>query len=62
MDKKKEYDTIKHILHNNKYDTVLLDKGIPAINTKPHLQQETSLTQTKGKWATFTYVGRQQSL
>ena len=47
------------ILHNNKHDTLLLDKVISSINTKLHIQQETSITQTKRKWATFTYVGRQ---
>ena len=61
IDKKEEYKTTKHILHNNKYDPLLLDKAISTVNTKTHTQQETLPTQTihKTKLATFTYVGPQ---
>lgn len=60
-DKMKEYSTIKQILHNNKYDIQVLDKVISTINTKIHAQIKngTQNTQTKLKWATFTYTGEQ---
>ena len=61
--KKKEYDTIKQIMRNNKYDTQISDKIISTINakTKTQTQKETFNIETKSKtrWATFTYVGQQ---
>ena len=59
--KKKEYNTVKEILLNNKYDTQILDKISTRNNTKTTTQNKThtTLTQSKTKWATFIYVGRQ---
>ena len=49
INKRKEYDTIKQILYNNKYDVKILDKITP-----------TNDTQTQGgKKNKFTHVGRQ---
>jgi hypothetical protein len=45
---KKEYDTIKQILYNNKYDVNILDR------MKAHKEAK-----TKTKWAKFTYIRRQ---
>ena len=53
--KRKEYDTIKQILHNNKYDVKILEKITPTSDTQTQERKE----KTKTKWAKFTYVGRQ---
>ena len=53
--KRKEYDTIKQILFNNKYDVKILDKITVTNDTKTQERIE----EEKTKWATFTYVGRQ---
>ena len=58
IDKNKEHDTIRRILHNDKYDPQLLDRTMSTINTKLQIQQNTYTTPTKlkTKWATFTYI------
>jgi hypothetical protein len=38
--KKKEYNTIKQILHNNKYDAKILDKIILTINTRTNEERK----------------------
>jgi len=45
--KEKEYDTIKQILYNNKYDVKILDR------IKAHKEAK---TKTKTKWAKLTHV------
>jgi hypothetical protein len=50
VNKEKEHNTIKHILHNNKYDTSILN-----VFTKT----ENKRKQNKNKWAKFTYVGKE---
>ena len=61
MNKEKEYDNIKQILINNKYDTQILNRTIKTLNTKTTTRHNspTTLTQPKMKRATFTYVGPQ---
>ena len=54
--KRKEYDTIKQILHNNKYDVKILNKITCITDTQTQKQKEVK-TQTKTKWAKFTYDG-----
>ena len=45
-------DTIKHIIHNNGYDTSTLDN----IN---HANPKHKHDYHNGKWAKFTYVGKE---
>ena len=52
--KKKEKNTIKHILQKNKYDISVMN--IPPKN------QENKAEKGKKKWAKFTYVGRETRL
>ena len=52
--KKKENDTIKQILYNNKYGTAILNK----VNRTKDVQ-ECKKGKTQRRWAKFTYVGRQ---
>jgi len=58
-----EFSTIRHILHNIKYDPTLIDH-LNSTNWqeyKPHTQSDGSnihKTQQKIKWATFTYMGK----
>jgi len=47
-----ELDKIKQIIHNNRYDTSILDKVNHAKPKHKHDNQ-------KEKWAKFTYVGRE---
>ena len=49
---KKEYDRLKQILHNNKYDTSILHKVSNKNNKREHDTQKT-------KWPKFTYMGKE---
>ena len=57
--KEKEYNTIKQILHTNKYNTHHLHI-ITKLKTKIHTQKPDEIqdAQTPFKWATFTYTGK----
>ena len=58
--KTREYNTIRHILQNNKCHPTILDKTLTSFNAKQHTQQDTREEKQKQyKWATFTYVGKQ---
>jgi hypothetical protein len=52
-----ERNTIKCILHNNEYDTKLMDKLSTQKKQKQNLHTDTQNRKTK--WATFTYNGRE---
>ena len=55
-----EYSTIKHILHDNKYNPTIRDQLAPTNQYKPHAQTELSIVRKNNKerkWATFTYTG-----
>ena len=58
--KQHKYTTILHILHNNGYDTEILDIIINSTK-KQHIQSPNNNQQEQhpSKWATFTYKGKQ---
>lgn len=47
--KNKEYNTIKQILLNNKYDAQILDKGIATVNANTQVKMKKDNTNTKQK-------------
>jgi hypothetical protein len=55
MQKQKEIDTVKQIIHNNKYSTSLLNR---VRNSKKHKQILEEDKQTH-KWVKFTYFGKE---
>ncbi len=69
IDEQQEYETIKCILYNNKYNPHTLDRSINTITTKlqtqkstvtsPQTHHEEHTTQQKEKtiWSSFTYIG-----
>jgi len=55
LQKQKETDIVKQIIHNNKYDTSLLNRfGKNTKQRKRHEQEKQNQ-----KWVKFTYVGRE---
>ena len=58
--KRKEYYTIKQILHNNKYDVQILKEITCTTDTQTQKGDKAKTKQKK--WAKFTYVGRQTKI
>jgi hypothetical protein len=59
--KQKEVDTVKQIIHNNKYDSTVLER---ALNKKEKEKDKgkQGKESCKQKWAKFTYVGNETRL
>ena len=56
IDKNKEHETVRHILHNDKCDPQLLDRTMSTVNTKLQIQQDTYTTSTKYKTKCTTFT------
>jgi len=55
LQKQKETDIVKQVIHNNKYDTSLLNRfSKNTIQRQRHKQENQNQ-----RWVTFTYVGRE---
>ena len=62
VNRNKEHETIRHILHTNKYDPQLMAKNISTTNIKlqtTHTTQNSPTKKQSEKWSTFTYIGPQ---
>jgi hypothetical protein len=55
--KQKEIDIVKHIIHNNKYNTSLLNRI--CNNTKQKQRQRHEQENQNQRWVKFTYIGRE---